>query len=123
MGGIISSGRPTKMAMTFVTESIARDKVVIFSKTYCPYCTMAKEVSNANLTCRACSRNAHIELHFAHVSLQQFNKINQAFTAIELDARDDAADIQAVLGELTGATTVRNCVECKASGDKPSPFD
>lgn len=33
------------MATQFVTESIAADKVVIFSKSYCPYCQMAKEVS------------------------------------------------------------------------------
>lgn len=33
------------MAAKFVSEAIAKDKVVIFSKTYCPYCTMAKEVS------------------------------------------------------------------------------
>lgn len=28
----------------FVRETIAKNKVVIFSKSYCPYCTMAKEV-------------------------------------------------------------------------------
>lgn len=27
-----------------VKKMISDDKVVIFSKTYCPYCTMAKEV-------------------------------------------------------------------------------
>lgn len=31
-------------AATFVKEAIAANKVVIFSKSYCPYCTMAKEV-------------------------------------------------------------------------------
>lgn len=33
------------MASTFVKDAIAKDKVVIFSKSYCPYCTMAKEVN------------------------------------------------------------------------------
>lgn len=28
----------------FVRDAIAKNKVAIFSKTYCPYCTMAKEV-------------------------------------------------------------------------------
>lgn len=28
----------------FVKEAIANNKVLIFSKTYCPYCTLAKEV-------------------------------------------------------------------------------
>lgn len=38
---------------------------------------------------------------------QQFDEINEAYTSIELDSRSDAADIQAALGEITGATTVR----------------
>lgn len=32
------------MASEFVKAAIAKDKVVIFSKSYCPFCTMAKEV-------------------------------------------------------------------------------
>lgn len=49
MGALLSSSRngvPTAMASKFVSEAIASDKVVIFSKSYCPYCTMAKEVSD-----------------------------------------------------------------------------
>lgn len=51
MGALNSSSRATTMATTFVNEAIASDKVVIFSKSYCPYCTMAKEVraSNSNV--------------------------------------------------------------------------
>lgn len=33
------------MANQFVKESIGKQRVVIFSKSYCPYCVMAKEVS------------------------------------------------------------------------------
>lgn len=46
MGGIFSTAAPpaTAMATKFVNDAIAKDKVVIFSKTHCPYCTMAKEV-------------------------------------------------------------------------------
>ncbi|GAB0098445.1 Glutaredoxin [Sergentomyia squamirostris] len=68
----------TKSAQ-FVEDTIASDKVVIFSKTSCPYCTMAKE---------------------------QFKKLNQKFTVIDLETRDDAGEIQDVLGEMTGARTV-----------------
>lgn len=32
-------------ARSFVKDSIYQQKVVIFSKSTCPYCTMAKEVS------------------------------------------------------------------------------
>ncbi|EZA50704.1 glutaredoxin-C4 isoform X2 [Ooceraea biroi] len=62
-----------------VNELIAKDSVVIFSKTYCPYCKMAKEV---------------------------FDSLKKTYTAIELDDREDAQDIQDVLGEMTGARTV-----------------
>jgi hypothetical protein len=32
------------MAQQFIKDNIAKQRVVIFSKSYCPYCTMAKEV-------------------------------------------------------------------------------
>lgn len=32
------------MASEFVKETITKSKVVIFSKSFCPYCMMAKEV-------------------------------------------------------------------------------
>lgn len=46
MGALFSSTRgvATTMATQFVNGAIASDKVVIFSKSYCPYCQMAKEV-------------------------------------------------------------------------------
>lgn len=51
MGALFSSAASTPPDMsgpvaTFVREAIAKDAVVIFSKSYCPYCTMAKKVSN-----------------------------------------------------------------------------
>lgn len=40
--------RTSKMASAdiqqFIKEAISQDKVVVFSKSYCPYCDMAKEV-------------------------------------------------------------------------------
>ncbi|XP_063915895.1 uncharacterized protein LOC135131952 isoform X2 [Zophobas morio] len=62
-----------------VKDLIKSDTVVIFSKSYCPYCRLAKEV---------------------------FDNLKQKFTAIELDQRDDCDEIQAILGEITGAKTV-----------------
>ncbi|KAH8419607.1 hypothetical protein KR222_008589 [Zaprionus bogoriensis] len=63
----------------FVRDAIANNKVTIFSKTYCPYCSMAKE---------------------------PFRKLNINALIIELDGRKDGNEIQNVLGELTGARTV-----------------
>ncbi|XP_058808791.1 uncharacterized protein LOC131674253 isoform X2 [Phymastichus coffea] len=62
-----------------VDKLIVSDKVVIFSKTTCPFCKMAKEV---------------------------FDKLKEAYTAIELDKREDGDDIFDILEEITGARTV-----------------
>ncbi|KAL1497708.1 hypothetical protein ABEB36_008620 [Hypothenemus hampei] len=62
-----------------VKNIIGSGKVVIFSKTYCPYCKLAKEV---------------------------FDKIKEKYTTVELDLRDDGEEIQGILGEITGARTV-----------------
>ncbi|CAG9797057.1 unnamed protein product [Chironomus riparius] len=67
------------MAQQFVKESIGKQRVVIFSKSYCPYCVMAKE---------------------------QFKKINFEFLAIEIEDRPDCQEIQEVLNEMTGARSV-----------------
>ncbi|EDW60913.1 glutaredoxin [Drosophila virilis] len=89
MGTVVSSMQKPMMYVNmdssqaqFVRQTIADNKVVIFSKTYCPYCSMAKE---------------------------QFRKLNVQMTVVELDLRNDADEIQAVLGELTGARTVPRC--------------
>lgn len=56
MGSILSSfssSNPIDMSgpvATFVRESIAKDLVVIFSKSYCPYCTMAKKVETQGVS-------------------------------------------------------------------------
>lgn len=49
VSSIFSPSAPVDMSgavANFVREAIAKDVVVIFSKSYCPYCTMAKKVCN-----------------------------------------------------------------------------
>lgn len=41
-----------------------------------------------------------------HFILQQFQKLNFQFLAVELEDRPDCEDIQDVLGEMTGARSV-----------------
>jgi glutaredoxin 3 len=65
----------------FVTKEIDSHKVVIFSKTYCPYCSAAKEL------------------------LLNEVKVEGA-QVYELDTMDNGADIQAALLALTGQRTV-----------------
>lgn len=42
--------RTSKMASSteiqqFIKDAVSQEKVVVFSKSYCPYCKLAKEVS------------------------------------------------------------------------------
>ncbi|KAF2901627.1 hypothetical protein ILUMI_04552 [Ignelater luminosus] len=79
--GIFSSKEVDMASPTasLVKDLISSDVVVIFSKSYCPYCKLAKDV---------------------------FEKLKQNYTAIELDQRNDGEEIQTILGEITGAKTV-----------------
>lgn len=63
----------------YVRETLEKNKVVIFSKSNCPYSTIAKE---------------------------QFKLLNFPFLTVELNDRRDGDQIQVILGEMTGATTV-----------------
>uniref|UniRef100_A0A674HIZ9 thioredoxin-disulfide reductase (NADPH) n=1 Tax=Taeniopygia guttata TaxID=59729 RepID=A0A674HIZ9_TAEGU len=64
-----------------VRTLIASHRVMIFSKSYCPYCNKVKEL---------------------------FNSLHVEYYALELDVIDDGASIQQVLAELTNQRTVPN---------------
>ncbi|ABN67260.1 Glutaredoxin, partial [Scheffersomyces stipitis CBS 6054] len=57
------------------------DKVVVYSKTYCPYCTSTKNL---------------------------FQGLGQEFKLVELDINSNGSEIQRGLQELTGQRTVPN---------------
>ncbi|XP_021891411.1 glutaredoxin-C4 [Carica papaya] len=63
----------------FVLKTIASHKIVIFSKSYCPYCRKAKSV---------------------------FKELDQVPRVIELDQREDGGNIQTALSEIVGRRTV-----------------
>lgn len=42
---ILSNPTMAAEIQQFIKNAIAQDKVVVFSKSYCPYCTLAKDVS------------------------------------------------------------------------------
>ncbi|KAI8364664.1 glutaredoxin-1 [Radiomyces spectabilis] len=64
-----------------VKEAINNNKVAVFSKSYCPYCSKAKNV---------------------------FKELGQEFYVIELDQDDKGSAIQQYLAQLTGQRTVPN---------------
>uniref|UniRef100_A0A7S0W4X3 Glutaredoxin domain-containing protein n=1 Tax=Hemiselmis tepida TaxID=464990 RepID=A0A7S0W4X3_9CRYP len=65
----------------YMREAIAKNKVQIFSKSYCPYCKSTKSL---------------------------FDSIGVPYSVDELDQRDDGASIQESLAKLTGQRTVPN---------------
>ncbi|XP_026321406.1 glutaredoxin-C4-like [Hyposmocoma kahamanoa] len=76
--------RSAKMASSpeiqkFIKDAVSQEKVVVFSKSYCPYCHMAKEV---------------------------FQKVKQPIKVYELDQLDDGSAIQDQLVSVTGFRTV-----------------
>ncbi|XP_031375280.1 glutaredoxin-C4 [Punica granatum] len=66
-------------AADFVKKTISSHKIVIFSKSYCPYCRRAKAV---------------------------FKELNQKPFVVELDQREDGSIIQAAMGERVKRHTV-----------------
>ena len=62
-----------------IQQTIAADKVVIYSKSWCPYCTQCKAL---------------------------FDEMSQPYTVVELDQRDDGEQLQAALLTMTQQRTV-----------------
>ncbi|KAF5740395.1 glutaredoxin [Tripterygium wilfordii] len=69
------------MASVKVKETVAANPVVVFSKTYCPFCVSVKNL------------------------LQQ---VGATFKVIELDTESDGSEMQAALFEWTKQRTVPN---------------
>ncbi|XP_024966888.1 glutaredoxin-C4 [Cynara cardunculus var. scolymus] len=66
-------------SVDFVKKTVSSHSIVIFSKSYCPYCKRAKGV---------------------------FKELNKKPYVIELDEREDGWKIQDALSELVGRRTV-----------------
>ncbi|XP_026803055.1 glutaredoxin 2 isoform X2 [Pangasianodon hypophthalmus] len=82
MGNFMSTraGRFSNQACTqFIQDVVSHNCVVIFSKTTCPYCKMAKNV---------------------------FNQIGATYKVIELDKHNDGQQLQEALAQMSGARTV-----------------
>ncbi|KAI1891516.1 hypothetical protein AGOR_G00144610 [Albula goreensis] len=74
-----SAGLSSTACTQFVQDVVSHNCVVIFSKTTCPYCKMAKNV---------------------------FNEIGASYKVIELDEHSDGRRLQDALAQITGARTV-----------------
>ncbi|CAH1786345.1 unnamed protein product [Owenia fusiformis] len=81
MGSLFSSdtGSSNPELEQFVKEKINGNCVMVFSKTTCGFCRMAKET---------------------------LNNAGATYEALEINNRPDAYEIQSILGKMTGSTTV-----------------
>ncbi|KAJ1972125.1 hypothetical protein H4R34_005515 [Dimargaris verticillata] len=71
----------SRAALDKINQLIASNAVMVFSKSYCPYCRRAKGA---------------------------LDDLKVAYNALELDMTNDGSDLQAALKELTGQRTVPN---------------
>lgn len=80
-GNISSDAGAEEAADTFITDSIASDKVVLFTKKGCKYCTALKDL---------------------------FKQLGVSFAEHEISEMDNYGDLVAALERLTGQTTAPN---------------
>ncbi|KAM3246977.1 Glutaredoxin [Capsicum annuum] len=84
MGSMFSSQitkEQMEMALTKAKQIVSSNPVVVFSKTYCGYCTRVKQL---------------------------LSQLGATFKVIELDRESDGDEVQAALLEWTGQRTVPN---------------
>ncbi|KAK6148359.1 hypothetical protein DH2020_019271 [Rehmannia glutinosa] len=84
MGSLFSSTKNREdidMALAKAKQIVSSNPVVVFSKTYCGYCTRVKQL---------------------------LSQLKATYKVIELDEESDGDDIQAALLEWTGQRTVPN---------------
>ena len=90
------------MAKEFADAEIKAHKVMVFSATYCPYCTMAKDALTSTGT----------KFHVVELDKRGILTINMSafnLTVVRLFTHTQTADGDAILeylGNLTGADTV-----------------
>ena len=80
MGAGNSKEKRIAAAKEFIENELSKHKVVVFSKSYCPYCKMAKNA---------------------------LSEIGTDYHVVEIEDRDDCAAIQDALHRMTGGRTVR----------------
>ena len=86
-------------AKEFVDNQIQSNKIVVFSKSYCPYCTTAKQTLNEYVIIFSMS---YCDVYGSYFSV----RVKAKYIVVELDGRSDCSAIQDYLLKLTGERTV-----------------
>ncbi|XP_041021051.1 glutaredoxin-C3 isoform X2 [Juglans microcarpa x Juglans regia] len=79
IGQLAKEAKASSSASAFVQNAIYSNKITIFSKSYCPYCLRAKRI---------------------------FSELHEQPFVVELDLRDDGGQIQNVILDMVGRSTV-----------------
>merc|ERR1719309_232667 len=94
------------MASALIQEKINRKKVMVFSKSYCPFCTKAKSVLKKYIDSGELS--------------------SEDFEVLEMENRGDCDALQDELKKLTGARSVPRVFingKCIGGGDETQAAD
>ncbi|KAG2694279.1 hypothetical protein I3760_08G135100 [Carya illinoinensis] len=79
IGHVAKEAKASSSVSAFVQNAIYSNKITIFSKSYCPYCLRAKRI---------------------------FSELHEQPFVVELDLRDDGGQIQNVILDMVGRSTV-----------------
>ncbi|KAG6645643.1 glutaredoxin-C3 [Carya illinoinensis] len=79
IGHVAKEAKASSSVSAFVQNAIYSNKITIFSKSYCPYCLRAKHI---------------------------FSELHEQPFVVELDLRDDGGQIQNVILDMVGRSTV-----------------
>jgi glutaredoxin 3 len=110
-------------AAAVVEGALRANRVMVFSKSYCPYCTKARRARTARAraaTARelrrrrpraAAARRRLTKITHPHPTPQAKRALATVlpaakFTVMEIESRPDCAEIQAYLAEKTGGSSV-----------------
>jgi len=96
MGGLSSKQEVSEGVKVLIDTTISSKKVVIISKSYCPYCVKAKNV------------------------ISKYEIDPQQLEIMEIEKRPDGGEIQTYMRELTGASSVPRVFidgKCIGGGD------
>jgi glutaredoxin 3 len=106
IGSFFSSTPSTSPIMsaekTLVEEAIAGHKIVIFSKSYCPYCKRAKEIFNSDFP------HLKDQIYIKECASLPFAICSEADPTRRLDLSPDGSKIQDYLRQKTNQSTVPN---------------
>ena len=112
----MASNRDGKTVQQWVDDCITSQPVVVFSKTYCPFCDMAKvriwkylfkKIWLTKIDSLKCYKIIFSKLIYFRLTKDALSQAGIAdYLLIELENREDCGEVQNYLQNITGGRTV-----------------